>query len=56
MTLRKKFGKQYYYYDSEYRNRDRAYSQAGKLRKVGNKAKVKREGAVWVVWVRSPED
>lgn len=53
MALRKKFGKQYYDFDSTYHNEARAYAQAKKLREAGNKARVKKTSALtWEVWVR----
>lgn len=54
MALRKKIAGQYYYFDSIFslRDRDRAYSQAAKLRQVGNKARVVKTKDSYEVWVR----
>lgn len=52
MALRKKFGGHYYVFDSQFRQEGRAYAQAEKLRKAGNRARVSRDGDMWIVWVR----
>lgn len=56
MSLKRKFKGKTYYFDSVFSNSSRAYHQAASLRKAGNKAKVKKEGTDYEVWVRSPED
>lgn len=53
MALRKKFGEHYYHFDSSYHNESRAYAVAEKLRKAGNRARVRKaDSMTWEVWVR----
>jgi len=52
MALRKKFGGHYYNFDSQFRQEGRAIAQARALRKAGNRARVSRDGDMWIVWVK----
>jgi len=52
MALRRKFGKHYYDFDTQYHNEARAYARAEKLRREGNKARViKVDMLTWEVYV-----
>jgi len=53
MALKKKFGKYYYHFDSQFHNETKAKSRADKLRKVGDRARVvKVDWLTWEIWRR----